>query len=75
MNEALTLAERVFVCQTCGLVEDRDLNAAINLRNEALRTASSAGTDACGVGGSGSLATESETAHGEAGTNPHLGLS
>lgn len=27
----LTLAEREFVCQSCGLVLDRDLNAAYNL--------------------------------------------
>jgi len=31
--------------------------------------------NACGAGGSGSLATESETARVEAGTNLHLGLS
>lgn len=30
-NEALTLKDRTFVCQECGLVIDRDLNAAINL--------------------------------------------
>ncbi|MGB8343695.1 MAG: hypothetical protein WCD86_02370, partial [Ktedonobacteraceae bacterium] len=56
-------------------VLDRDLNAAINLRNEAVCTASSAGSHACGAGGSGSLATESETGRVEAGTNPRLGLS
>jgi putative transposase len=27
----LTLADRVFVCDTCGHTIDRDLNAAINL--------------------------------------------
>lgn len=68
MNETLTLADRTFSCHGCGLVIDRDLNAAINLRNEAMRTASSAGSDACGVGSSGSVATQSETAHHEAGT-------
>ncbi len=31
MKEALTLADRTFHCQQCGLVRDRDLNAAINL--------------------------------------------
>ena len=37
-------------------------------------TASSAGFQACGEGSSGSLATESETALGEAGTNHRLGI-
>jgi putative transposase len=36
----LALSERVFRCQVCGLELDRDLNAAINLRNEGLRIAS-----------------------------------
>lgn len=29
----LSLAERVFTCEACGLVIDRDLNAALNLRD------------------------------------------
>lgn len=29
----LKLSERTFVCESCGLVMDRDLNAAINLKN------------------------------------------
>ncbi len=39
---SLTLKERVFCCQACGLVLDRDVNAAINLLS--LGTASGAGT-------------------------------
>jgi putative transposase len=31
INEALTLSDRVFVCQDCGSVLDRDYNAACNL--------------------------------------------
>jgi putative transposase len=31
VDEQLTLADRLFVCQECGLVIDRDLNAARNL--------------------------------------------
>ena len=30
-HEDLTLAERVFICQQCGVVLDRDENAALNL--------------------------------------------
>ncbi|MEG5162125.1 zinc ribbon domain-containing protein [Microcoleus sp. AT3-A2] len=30
-KETLSLSERVFECSHCGLVIDRDLNAAINL--------------------------------------------
>ncbi len=39
----LPLSERVFHCEPCGLEEDRDLNAAINL----FRTVSSTGSQAC----------------------------
>jgi IS605 OrfB family transposase len=31
IHEDLTLAERVFICQQCGVVLDRDENAALNL--------------------------------------------
>ncbi|WP_188524662.1 RNA-guided endonuclease InsQ/TnpB family protein [Isoptericola cucumis] len=31
VTTTLTLADRVFVCDTCGLTIDRDLNAAVNL--------------------------------------------
>jgi transposase len=34
----LSLATRVFVCHTCGLVLDRDLNAAINLKHYVARS-------------------------------------
>jgi putative transposase len=52
---SLTLAERTFSCQACGLVLDRDVNAAINLLKLAIGTASGAGTgpgdgtNACGA--------------------------
>jgi putative transposase len=60
-NEDLTLAERVFICHACGLIIDRDHNAAINIRKEALRmvsdvpvVASSERKIACGAGSAGS---------------------
>jgi putative transposase len=69
----LALAERVFICHECGLVLDRDLNAAINIRKEALRlitdvpvVASSERKIACGAGSAGSAM--SETFCDEAGT-------
>ncbi|WP_374582406.1 zinc ribbon domain-containing protein [Frankia sp. CiP3] len=31
-NPSLTLSERIFTCQECGLVIDRDVNAAVNLK-------------------------------------------
>lgn len=43
-KDDLTLADRTFVCAACGLTLDRDLNAALNLKN----TARSAAIDACG---------------------------
>ena len=75
INDDLTLADRVFICHDCGLVIDRDENAAINIRKEALRlitdvpvVASSERKIACGAGSSGSRCVESETSCGEAGT-------
>lgn len=41
---SLTLSERTFKCEACGVVLDRDVNAAINLLNLASSTASGAGT-------------------------------
>jgi putative transposase len=49
-HRSLTLADRTWVCPQCGLLVDRDVNAAKNLRDEALRI--------CGVHGSGYLGTE-----------------
>ena len=34
--DELKLSQRIFVCPKCGYILDRDTNAAINLRNEAL---------------------------------------
>ena len=34
----LSLATRTFTCHTCGLVIDRDLNAAINLQHHVARS-------------------------------------
>ena len=73
IHDALTLADRVFICHDCGLVIERDLNAAINIRKEALRlitdvpvVASSERPIACGAESSGSAM--SETFCDEAGT-------
>ena len=50
----LTLAQRQFICDVCGLNISRDLNAAINIKNWAWEiltknTAGTAGIQACGV--------------------------
>ena len=37
VKETLLLSEREYVCESCGLVIDRDLNAAINIRNYGLK--------------------------------------
>jgi putative transposase len=47
----LALSDRTFQCQQCELVLDRDLNAAINLKQ--LAGSSSDSQNACGVVGSG----------------------
>jgi len=46
VDEDLTLADRMFCCEQCGLVVDRDLNAAINLAK--LAGSSSERQNACG---------------------------
>ena len=46
VDEDLTLADRLFCCEQCGLVVDRDLNAAINLAK--LAGSSSERQNACG---------------------------
>jgi putative transposase len=43
-KDALTLAERVMKCEHCGFSLDRDLNAAINLRNVVSHTMSACGS-------------------------------
>src|SRR6266704_4233942 len=54
----LSLRERTFVCDCCGLVLDRDLNAALNLKNVAVSSTDT--LNACGVGSSGLLNGASE---------------
>jgi putative transposase len=44
IKQDLTLSDRTYVCSNCGLVIDRDLNAATNLKN----LAPSSGVTACG---------------------------
>ena len=75
VKQDLTLADRVWVCEECGSVHDRDLNAAIMVETEAIRrvsdvpvVASSERKFACGAERSGSLCAESESVCGEAGT-------
>ena len=69
----LSLSERVFVCDMCGNVLDRDLNAAINIRNVAVSSIDT--QNACGESSAGYLATGSETALVEAGTKQQIGMS
>ena len=62
----MPLDVRTYVCQECGQTIDRDLNAAINIRNFALRdiiknfgTDGRSGINACGDGSSGKKAAKS----------------
>lgn len=76
IDEDLDLSVRTFVCEECGLVIDRDLNAAINLMHEALKsTGSFSESHACGQCSSGPITRSGETALGEAGTTHQHGLS
>ena len=51
LDETLTLSTRTFHCQQCGLMLDRDLNAAINLAQ--LAGSSSDSLNACGAASAG----------------------
>ena len=69
MKEDLTLADRVWVCEQCGAVNERDLNASLNVRDEALRlvtdvpvVALSGLKFAGGAGSSGSAMSETDLA-------------
>jgi putative transposase len=44
-KEVLSLSERVFDCEHCGFSLDRDLNAALNLKNAVSHTVSVCGLD------------------------------
>ena len=48
IKDEMPLSERTYRCEICGLVIDRDLNAALNLASLATTTASSVGSYACG---------------------------
>jgi putative transposase len=72
-NEALTLADRVFVCLDCGAVTDRDYNAAQNIVRVAVSSIDT--QNACGQSSAGSCSGMGETALDEAGTNQLYGLS
>jgi hypothetical protein len=70
-----TSEQEVYFRKACGLLMDRDHNAAINIGREALRlrtdvpvVASSERKFACGAGSSGSRRVEGETFCCEAGT-------
>ena len=57
-QQKIPLSVRTYKCPHCGLEIDRDLNAAINIRNFSLRnifknTDGTSGINACGVGSSG----------------------
>ncbi len=41
VKATIALSERTFICPSCGFTLDRDLNAAINILNEALRLSAS----------------------------------
>ena len=61
--EQMSLSVRQWKCPCCGAEHDRDVNAAINLRNLAV----SSTVAACGEEGSGLRTTLSETGFSEAG--------
>jgi putative transposase len=51
VDDDLTLADRTFRCERCGVLIDRDLNAALNLRK--LAASSSESQNACGEASAG----------------------
>ena len=79
-RQKLELNERTYICPECGLEIDRDTNAALNIRNFALRdiiknldTDGTSGINACGdeSPGSGGISYLKETVVNEAGKSAH----
>ena len=81
VNQEVRLAERVFCCHLCGLVIDRDRNAATNLATWAqaaqkaiqapARQAGGRVTNAPGGEGAGRRSGDGETGSDEGGTDAH----
>ena len=69
----LSLSERTYVCEDCGMVLDRDLNAALNVRTVAVSSIDT--QNAYGERSTGSVNGRCETALVEVGTNQLCGLS
>ena len=71
VKDDLTLENRVYVCVVCGLVIDREINAAINLKNLAV----SSTVTACRPGGAGqSLALVKPLVGQEPNTTDSVGI-
>ena len=79
-RQKLELTERTYICPECGLEIDRDTNAALNIRNFALRdiiknldTDGTSGINACGdeSSGSGDISYLNETVVNEARKSAH----
>jgi len=66
LKEILTLAERMFLYDDCGMSMDRDLNAALNLANYPRLVGKSTPVD---IGALATAQSSCETPVGEAGTN------
>jgi putative transposase len=68
INKDLKLSDRSWVCLNCGVINERDENAAHNIRKcgiEILNTEGSSGINVCGVG---VIPQISEAVHDEAGS-------
>lgn len=65
----LSLSERIYACESCGLVLDRDLNAALNLAQLVERTVAGSGPET--LNGRGADRKTSVLAGGREASTPH----